>query len=61
MFNAKIRSLKAKQREGGIDSLKGKLYDVIFSTNNAVSLQKDLDNLASWEKKWQIQFHPNKM
>ena len=30
------------------------------STNDAASLQKDLDNLASWEKKWQMQFHPQK-
>ena len=36
------------------------MYMTMTSTNDAASLQKDLDNLASWEKKWQMQFHPQK-
>ena len=36
------------------------MYMTMTSTNDATSLQKDLDNLASWEKKWQMQFHPQK-
>ena len=27
---------------------------------HVAALQKDLDNLASWEKKWQMKFHPQK-
>ena len=36
------------------------MYMTITSATDATSLQKDLDNLASWEKKWQMQFHPEK-
>ena len=36
------------------------MYMTMTSTNDAASLQKDLDNLASWEKKWQMPFHPQK-
>ena len=36
------------------------MYMTMTSTNDAASLQRDLDNLASWEKKWQMQFHPQK-
>ena len=36
------------------------MYMTMTSTNDAALLQKDLDNLASWEKKWQMQFHPQK-
>ena len=30
------------------------------SASDATSLQKDLDHLAAWEKKWQMEFHPQK-
>ena len=36
------------------------MYMTMTSATDATSLQKDLDNLASWEKKWQMQFHPEK-
>ena len=36
------------------------MYMALASEDDAVSLQKDLDNLAAWEDKWKIQFHPQK-
>ena len=30
------------------------------SERDAASLQHDLDNLATWEEKWQMKFHPDK-
>ena len=36
------------------------LYRSIRTTEDAVQLQNDLDNLVSWENKWSMQFHPDK-
>ena len=36
------------------------VHMTMISENDAASLQQDLDRLASWEKKWQMQFHPQK-
>ena len=36
------------------------LYDNISTTQDAVSLQEDLDRLSEWEVKWQMQFNPSK-
>ena len=36
------------------------MYITMTSTDDAASLQKDRNNLASWEKKWQMKFHPQK-
>ena len=36
------------------------MYMTMTSTDDAASLQKDLNNLASWEKKWQMKLHPQK-
>jgi len=36
------------------------LYRQIKSPNDQQILQKDLDTLASWEKKWGMDFHPQK-
>ena len=37
------------------------MYMTMTSTSNAASLQNNLDNLASWEKKCAMQFHTQKM
>ena len=49
--------VKAKVRLFADDTL---VHMTMTSENDAASLQQDLDRLASWEKKWQIQFHPQK-
>ena len=36
------------------------MYMIMTSATDATSLQKDLDTLVSWEKKWQMQFHHEK-
>ena len=36
------------------------VHMTMTSENDAASLQQDLDRLASWENKWQMQFHPQK-
>ena len=36
------------------------MYATMTSASDATSLQKDLDRLAAWEKKWQMEFHPQK-
>ena len=36
------------------------VYRKITNINDAVILQKDLDNLQRWEKQWSMEFHPNK-
>ena len=36
------------------------MYMTMTSASDAPSLQKDLDRLAAWEKKWQMEFHPHK-
>ena len=35
-------------------------YNVVSNTADQFSLQKDLDKLAGWEEKWDMQFHPKK-
>ena len=36
------------------------LYLVVGSESDAITLQNDLDKLAAWEHKWQMEFHPDK-
>ena len=36
------------------------LYRRISSTDDARKLQQDLENLQTWEKDWQMEFHPKK-
>jgi hypothetical protein len=36
------------------------IYRVINNTNYATQLQKDLDALQEWERKWLMEFHPEK-
>ena len=47
--------VKAKVRLFADDTI---VHMTMTSENDAASLQQDLDRLASWEKKWQMQFHP---
>ncbi len=34
--------------------------DAIMNDSDTDTLQRDLDKLAEWETKWQMQFHPRK-
>ena len=43
-----------------INDLPEEVKAKVNSEDDAASLQHDLDHLASWEKKWQMQFHPQK-
>ena len=36
------------------------LYRRISNTDDAKKLQQDLENLQTWEKDWQMEFHPKK-
>ena len=36
------------------------MYRTINSERDGVSLQQDLNQLAAWEEKWQMKFHPKK-
>lgn len=36
------------------------MYRPIKNEQDAILLQKDLDKLAEWETKWQMEFHPQK-
>ena len=36
------------------------LYREIKSTEDCKALQKDLDTLQEWERKWKMEFHPKK-
>ena len=50
-------SKNTKLRLFGDDSL---LYRIINSPSDTVALQKDLNTLQLWEKKWKMEFHPGK-
>ena len=36
------------------------LYRKIKSRQDSIQLQKDLDKLCEWEKKWSMEFNPKK-
>ena len=36
------------------------MYTMMTSASDATSLQKDLNHLPAWEKKWQMEFYPQK-
>ncbi len=36
------------------------MYLSIMNNSDTTTLQRDLDKLAEWETKWQMQFHPGK-
>ena len=36
------------------------MYNSIKTPQDATVLQKDLDSLSAWERKWQMQFNPQK-
>ncbi len=36
------------------------MYLAIMNKSDRTTLQRDLDKLAEWETKWQMQFHPVK-
>ncbi len=36
------------------------MYLTIMNNSDTPTLQRDLDKLAKWETKWQMQFHPGK-
>ncbi len=36
------------------------MYLAILNDSDTTTLQRDLDKLAEWETKWQMQFHPGK-
>ena len=36
------------------------VYNTIKSNQNSIDLQKDLDQLALWERRWGMSFHPEK-
>ena len=36
------------------------LYPTIHTDEDALALQTDLDNLQTWERKWQMSFNPDK-
>ncbi len=36
------------------------MYLTIMNDSDTTTLPRDLDKLAEWETKWQVQFHPGK-
>jgi len=36
------------------------IYKEIDTQNDAIALQKDIDELVKWEKEWSMEFHPDK-
>ena len=36
------------------------LYGLVHNSNDAISLQSDLDKLVEWAKLWQMAFNPSK-